>query len=270
MTKWYLKWIVKIPQQRMFLVFIADDAQFLGDLPVDRQIGVVQHDTTVRFGMVEVIAFIGKDSLLAQHGETVRKTARDEELPFVLFAQFDAEPLTKSRAVLAQVNRHVQHAAYGAAYQLRLAVRRALKMQSAYYTVTRTRLVILHKLRINSRLAVTLFVVRLYEITTGIREHSRLNDQQSLNRCFDYIHGLKIKSGTNLQQFFHIRKSLSIFLFMDGVKLRDCLNADKDGMLLFGGGAAEIATPRKRALPEPPSVRFPKRKPLFLRSSISA
>lgn len=48
---------------------------------------------------------------------------------------------------------------------------------------------------------------------------------------------LLYKSAAKVQHFFHIRKSVSIFLFMDGVELRDCWNAEEDDMLLFGESA---------------------------------
>ena len=64
------------------------------------------------------------------------------------------------------------------------------------------------------------------------------------------------------KRFLRQQKHKKYFTCLAGGGRSECFSS--------GEGAAEIATPRKRALPEPPSVRFPKRKPLFLRSSISA
>lgn len=67
-------------------------------------------------------------------------------------------------------------------------------MQTAYHAVTGTGLIVLHKLRVNTRFAVTLLIVRLYEIASRILEYPGLDNQQSLNRCFDNIHGLVKKA----------------------------------------------------------------------------
>ena len=77
-------------------------------------------------------------------------------------------------------------------------------MQTAYYTLTRTTLVVLHKLRIYARRAVTLLVVSLYEIPAGVRKHLRLDYQQSVNRCLDNIHdSIPIfESGYKITAFF--------------------------------------------------------------------
>ena len=50
-------------------------------------------------------------------------------------------------------------------------------MQTAYNAVRRAALVILHKLRIDTRFAVPLLVIRLYKIPPCILEYLRLDDQ---------------------------------------------------------------------------------------------
>ena len=112
----------------MAFVLIANDTEVLGYLPVDGEIGIIEQNTAICFGMVEVIALIGKDRLIAQHGEAMRKSAGDIELTFVLFTQFDAEPLSVSRTVFAQIDRYIEHASDGTADEFRLGIRRALEM----------------------------------------------------------------------------------------------------------------------------------------------
>ena len=164
MTKWYLKWRFKIRHFGVFLVFLAEDTQFLGHLPVDRQVRVVEQYTAVRLGMVGVVALVGEDRLIAQHREPVREPARNKKLPFVLFVQLHAEPLSEGRTAFAQIDGYIQHAADGAAYEFRLRVRGALEVQSAHHAVAGAGLVILHKMRIDTGLAVALFVVGLYKV----------------------------------------------------------------------------------------------------------
>ena len=91
----------------MLLIFIAQYPQFLGHLPLDRQVRVVEQYAAVRLGVIEVVAFIGEDSLVAQHREPVREPARNKKLPFVLFAQLHAEPLPEGLTAFAQIHRYV-------------------------------------------------------------------------------------------------------------------------------------------------------------------
>ena len=107
----------------------------------------------------------------------MRKTTRDEELSFVVFAQLHTEPLAIGLAAFAQVKRTLQYAADCAAYEFGLAVRRTLEMQTAYYTIGRARLIVLHKLRVNTCGAIPLLIIRLYEIAACIFEYLRFNDQ---------------------------------------------------------------------------------------------
>lgn len=100
----------------MFGVFGAYNAQICRDLPIDCQIRVAQQQSAICLRVIEVIAFIGKDRLIAQHREAVCKTTGNEELPFVLLAQLHAVPLSESGAVLTQIHRYIQHPAYRAAH----------------------------------------------------------------------------------------------------------------------------------------------------------
>ena len=122
----------------MVFIFLADDPFLLRNLPIYRQIRIVQKNTSVSLRMIQVIAFIGKYSLLAQYRKTMCKTTRNKELTFVLFAQLHAEPLPIRLAALTQINRYVQHPAYRTTNQLRLTVWRTLKMLTAHYTITGT------------------------------------------------------------------------------------------------------------------------------------
>ena len=61
-------------------------------------------------------------------------------------------------------------------------------MQSAHHAIGRTGLIILHKLRRDTRLAVALFVVGLAEIAACIVEHLRFDDEETLDGCFYDIH----------------------------------------------------------------------------------
>jgi len=190
----------------MFGIFGADDTQFFRHLPIDSQIRVVQQQSAIRFRMIEVIAFVGEDGLVAEHRETMCKALGDEELTLVILTQLHAVPLTEGGTVFAQIDSHIQDTADGAAHQFSLGVRRTLEMQTAHYTVTGTRLVVLNELRVNARFAVTLLVVRLHKIPARIFVHLGFNHQQSLKRSFNYIHILYFKKYAKVLLFFYICK----------------------------------------------------------------
>ena len=156
--------------------------------------------------MIEIIAFVGEDSLLTEYGKTMRKAAWNKELPFVVFAQFYSIPLTIGLTVLAQINRHIQHPAYRTAHQFSLGVRRSLKMQTAYHTITRTTLIVLHKLRLNTCRSIPLLVIGFHKISACIGVHFRFNNQQSFNRCFDDFHMRYSKKHAKVLLFFDICK----------------------------------------------------------------
>lgn len=196
----------------MLLVLVADDAEVFGNPPVDGQVWIVEQYAAIGFGMIEIIAFIGKDSLLAQDGKAMCKTFGDEELALVLFGQFDAEPLSESRALPAQVNGHVKHPSDGAADEFGLRERRPLEMKSAHYAVTGAGLVVLDKNGVDAGVAVAFLVVGLDEISACILEHLRFDNQKSFNRCFDDVHGVFSKKRAKVQKIFELcKKKLNFF-----------------------------------------------------------
>ena len=52
------KWRIKILQQRMLGVFLAQDSVFRRNTPVDAQRIIQDADTTVRFRMIEVVTLV--------------------------------------------------------------------------------------------------------------------------------------------------------------------------------------------------------------------
>ena len=126
---------LKILQQRMSGILFAQNGFFYRNPPVDTQRFIQNADTTVRFGMIEIVALVLEDGCFAQYRKTVGKTLRNEELPMVFFRQFHSHVLSVSRAPLADVYRHIEHGSSDTTYQLALCIRRTLKVQSTHYTV---------------------------------------------------------------------------------------------------------------------------------------
>ena len=122
-------------EQRIILVFLAENHLLGRNLPVDVQRRVGEQNTAIGLWIIEIVALIGEDRALAQYRKSMGKTARDIELTMALGIQFHSKMLTIGRTILAQVHRHIQHTALCAADQLGLSLRWTLEVQTAYYAV---------------------------------------------------------------------------------------------------------------------------------------
>ena len=129
------KWRIKILQQRMLGVFLAQDSVFRRNTPVDAQRIIQDADTTVRFRMIEVVTLVLEDGRFAQYGKTVRKAPRHKKLAMILLRQLHGHMLPVSRTPFADVHRYVQYRTLHTAHQFTLRVRRALEMQPAHHPV---------------------------------------------------------------------------------------------------------------------------------------
>ena len=77
----------------MLSVLLAQDCLLCRNSPVDAEALVCYGDAAVGFRMVELIALVLEDGSLAQYGETVGEAFRDEELPVIIFREFDGDVL---------------------------------------------------------------------------------------------------------------------------------------------------------------------------------
>ena len=132
----------------------------------------------------------------------MRKAFRDKELAVIFLIQFYREPLPKGSASLAQINSHIKYSTLSATYKFGLAIRWPLEMQSAYNAIGRARLIVLDKLSRDARFIVTLLVIGLYKIASGIFVHLWLNNEQSFDWSFDYIlERILVEFGYILERF---------------------------------------------------------------------
>ena len=113
MNIFFLEGIIKILEERMAGIFVAEDAFGFGNLPVDAQGRIRQEDASVGFGMVEFVAFVGEDGLLAQHAEAVGKPLGDIELQVVVLVEFNGKMLSEGGAVFTQIYCHIEYASVG-------------------------------------------------------------------------------------------------------------------------------------------------------------
>lgn len=193
----------------MFFIFITEDAVALGNAPINIQIRIAQQQSAIGLGMIEVIALVSEGSRITEHREPVRKTARDKELSMVLAGEFNGKPLTKGLTLMTQVHRHIQYPTLRTTNEFSLRKRRTLEMQSTHHTVGRTRLVVLYELGRDTGIKITLTVIRLNKISAGIAEELRLDNEQTFDRCLDYIHFLPKSAGISPQwSVSHLRMSV--------------------------------------------------------------
>lgn len=119
----------------MFRVLLAQYCVLCRYLPVDTQAVVKDTDAAVRLGMVELIALVLEHRRLAQHGKTVRKAFRNEELSVVVLRQFNRDVLAVCWRAFPYINCNVEDFSPYTFYQFCLCIWRTLEMQSTHYSI---------------------------------------------------------------------------------------------------------------------------------------
>ena len=97
-------------------------------------------------GSIIVVALVLEHRFFGENGKTMRKTAGDEELEMVVFAQFHCHVLPKGGTALTNVYGYIEDATAGAAHEFALRVGHALIVKTAHHTARGTRFVVLHKI----------------------------------------------------------------------------------------------------------------------------
>ena len=172
----------------MLRVLVAQDGVLRWDAPVDTERTVQNADAAVGFRMVEVVALVLEHSRLAQYREAVREAAWDEELPMVVFRQFNCHVLPVGEASPADVHGHVQHPAAHAAHQFALSDWRRLEMKAAHHPVDGLRLVVLHEVDLPYLLLELPLGEALEEVSARVLEHLRFDDKHTVYICLYHFH----------------------------------------------------------------------------------
>ena len=159
-----------------------------GDAPVDGEVGVVPGYRAFGLRGVEAVALVLEDHLLAQHAEPVGEPSRDEELPVVVFGEFDRHVLAEGRRTSPDVHRHVQYGALDDPHELRLREWRLLEMQPPDDSVARPALVVLDEVHVGDFFLELSLGERLEEVPPVVPEDARLDDHRAVYRCPDYFH----------------------------------------------------------------------------------
>lgn len=168
-------------------VFVAQEGLVGGDAPVDAE-GLVQYaDASVCLWGVEVVAFVLEDGCLAEDGKAVGEAFGHEELPVVVFGEFDCHVLTVGGAAFADIDRHIEDSAFDASDEFALGVGRPLEVEPAHHSVGGHRFVVLHESDVQPGLLLEfLGVEALEEVSAAVPEDHRLDDEHAFYGCFCY------------------------------------------------------------------------------------
>ena len=121
-------------EKGMVKIFFAEQGVGYGHAPVDVEAFVEQRDAGVRCGGVEIVALVFEHGDVAEHGETMGESARNEELAVVFGREFDGHMLSESGTAVADVDGYVHHTTLGAAHKFALCVGHALIVETAHDT----------------------------------------------------------------------------------------------------------------------------------------
>lgn len=157
--------------------------------PVDAYVRVIPGYSAFRFGVVELIAFVLEQRLLAQDGETVGEALRDEGLEVVLPCQLYHLIFAICRGILAQVHSHIQDTAFNYPDKLALGKRRLLEMQATEDAVAAQTLIVLYECNVKASPGRKITSAETLEkIASAVSENLRFQDQEPLKRCLSDLH----------------------------------------------------------------------------------
>lgn len=154
---------------RIIPVFIRENDVFGRQLPVDGKTRVVPCDGALGFWSIEIVALILEDSVFTQHGESMCKAFRDEELAMILSTETHSHMFAECRRIGANINSDIEYLAADHAHQLALGMRRTLKMKSADNAIGGQRFIVLYKMNLEARFLAELALIETFEeVATGI------------------------------------------------------------------------------------------------------
>ena len=175
-------------QTELLEILIAEDSLLHGNLPVDTQLFVHKLNAGIGLGMVEVVALVLENGNITQYGKSMGEATGDEELAVVVLAELYGYMLTIGGRSLADVDNDIEHPALDTTHNLALRIGGTLKVKTTNDTIGGHALIVLDKLY-GTHLLVELTLRKgLEEIATGILEHSRLYDDNTLKGGRDYFH----------------------------------------------------------------------------------
>lgn len=129
----------------MLGVLLAKYCIFYWDSPVYSKTAVQNADSSISFGVIELVTFVLEYSSLTQYGKAVGEAFGDEELTFVLFTELYGYVLAVGGAAFADVYCYVKDGTTDATEEFALGEWGALEVEASHYSVGGHGFVILHK-----------------------------------------------------------------------------------------------------------------------------
>ena len=126
-------------------IFFRQYSVFCWHTPIDAKRRVVPSYCSFALRCVVIIAFILKNSLIAQHCKTMCEATRNEKLTMIIFSKFNGYMLPKRWRTFTDVNCYIEHSTSHYTHKFALRKWWLLKMQTTHNTSYRTTLVVLHK-----------------------------------------------------------------------------------------------------------------------------
>ena len=179
---------IEISKKTVLQIFFGKDSFRWINLPVDAESFVDDENSAVSFRMVVVVALVLEDGYVAEDGEAVCKTSRDEELTVVVFCQLDSHVVAVCWRAFTDIDGYVEDCSFDAAYQFCLSERRTLEMEASHYTVGGAGLVVLDEVNFGYLLVKFPFGERFEEVASGVFEDFGLNYNNSVYICLNYFH----------------------------------------------------------------------------------
>ncbi len=106
-------------------------------MPINSQIGIIPSHCTFGLRRIEIVTFILKHCLFAQHRKAMGKTLGYEKLPMALGCQPHRNIVAIGGRITTDVNRHIKHLTTHHSYKFALRVRWELEMQPSHYAIAR-------------------------------------------------------------------------------------------------------------------------------------
>ena len=179
---------IGILQARVLCVFFRKKDFCCRDTPVDAEVWVIPCDGPFALRCVIIIAFILEHSFFREHGESVCKAFRHEELAVVVFCKFDCYVLSVGRRAFADVDRHVKDTAFDDAYEFCLGVRRLLEMEAADDAIAGFAFVVLYEAGVADLFYEFSFGEGFKEVAAAVTENLRFDDHYAGDFGLDYFH----------------------------------------------------------------------------------
>lgn len=172
----------------MMGILFAEYALSHRNAPVDAQRRVIPGNGSLALRSIIVVTLILEDRLIAQHGESVRKSTGDKQHTVVLFRQFHCHMLSEGGTTPADIHSHIEDCTTYHPHQLGLSERRLLEMQATHHTGHTPAFVVLNEMGSAHILFKFILTERLKKIASCIAEYTWFQYHGTFYRCANIVH----------------------------------------------------------------------------------